>query len=115
MKNLNKVAAGSLVLLACLAFSGAWAQEAQEDFYTNKSSGPVVLLPPPYVGDGGDGMPAGTLHFPGREYRSGDGWWTGLFITRLSRKYRDQEKVWNNLLCLPKPWLLRKNEFVYLK
>jgi hypothetical protein len=73
MKTSNEIA-GSLALLACLAFSGVRAQEAPElDLYTGKSSGPVVLLPPPM--NSGDEMPAGTLHFPGREYRSGDGWW----------------------------------------
>lgn len=39
----------------------------------SKSTGAVVVLPPP--GDRGDGLEPGTIHLPGREYRSGSGWW----------------------------------------
>ncbi|GHU15360.1 hypothetical protein AGMMS50225_28540 [Betaproteobacteria bacterium] len=71
----------TLALLAVLAFSVVWAETPPEetlperDLYTSKSSGLVVLLPPPPPPNDENEMPAGTLHFPGREYRSGDGWW----------------------------------------
>ncbi|MDR2164071.1 MAG: hypothetical protein LBO79_00190 [Zoogloeaceae bacterium] len=73
MKILARCAAA---LLAGLAFSGVWAQEAtrEADTYANKSSGPIVILPPDY-GDVDDELD-GTLYFPGLEYRSGDGWWS---------------------------------------
>jgi hypothetical protein len=70
MKILARCAA-ALFLLAGLAFSGVWAQEA--DTYGNKSSGPIIILPPPHRDV--DGGLDGTQYFPGREYRSGDGWW----------------------------------------
>jgi hypothetical protein len=39
----------------------------------NKSTGVVVVLPPP--GNRGDGLEPGAVHLPGLEYRSGTGWW----------------------------------------
>jgi hypothetical protein len=77
MKHLTRRAA---VLVAGLALSIAWAQETQPepDYsvpYAHKSSGSVVVLPPPYLYSPDNGTSNGTLHFPGREYRSGDGWW----------------------------------------
>jgi hypothetical protein len=69
MKILARCAA-ALFLLAGLALFGVWAWEYYAMKYAHKSSGPVVVLPPP------EDMREGTLHFPGREYRSGDDWWS---------------------------------------
>lgn len=47
--------------------------QSAKDTNDNKSTGAVVLLPPP--GNRGDGLEPGAIHLPGREYRSGTGWW----------------------------------------
>lgn len=55
--------------LAGLLAAGLAAAQGADDPVRHKSSGPVVLLPPP-AGDLPD-----RLTLPGREYRSGGGWW----------------------------------------
>jgi hypothetical protein len=47
--------------------------QSAKDPNDNKSTGAVVVLPPP--GNRGDGLEPGAIHLPGREYRSGTGWW----------------------------------------
>lgn len=55
--------------LAWLLAAGVAAAQVAGDPTRHKSTGPVVMLPPP-VGDQPD-----RLTLPGREYRAGDGWW----------------------------------------
>lgn len=64
----------ALVCLACGA-AGVAPLQAQPASHPNenKSTGAVVMLPPPV--DRGDGHEPGILHLPGREYRAGTGWW----------------------------------------
>jgi len=63
--------AAALLLMASCALA---AHAAGEDPNGGKSTGPVALLPAP-AALVRDGLPAGGLHLPGREYRSGTGWW----------------------------------------
>lgn len=57
-----------------LAVTSFVAHAADEDVQVKKSQGPVTLLPPA-AGPAGEQQTAGTLHLPGREYSSGNGWW----------------------------------------
>ncbi len=63
----------------------------QEPAHAGKSQGPVVILPPPGANFGMVEAAPGSLHLPGKEYRSGEGWWAlscdatcKLSTTRLS-------------------------------
>ena len=47
----------------------------QEPAHAGKSQGPVVILPPPGANFGMVEAAPGSLHLPGKEYRSGEGWW----------------------------------------
>lgn len=46
----------------------------QNEPHTGKSQGPVVILPPPGAGFGMTKTAPASLHLPGREYRTGEGW-----------------------------------------
>jgi hypothetical protein len=61
----------SAVVLGFMLFPAA----GQDDPNSNKSIGPVVILPPPASELGATGKATAGLHLPGREYRSGEGWW----------------------------------------
>ncbi|MFM9433868.1 hypothetical protein ACFDR9_000914 [Janthinobacterium sp. CG_23.3] len=56
-------------LFACALLACGLAPAAQDE-YSRKTSGAVAMLPPAL-----SGMSSGVLHLPGREFKSGAGWW----------------------------------------